>query len=53
MPDVARLHALSCADHVRAIAEKAGKRVEDDPRYAEFMRRAEALTDEAVTTEAE
>ncbi|MDB5658957.1 MAG: glycosyltransferase family 2 protein [Cypionkella sp.] len=53
MPDVARLHALSCADHVRAIAEKAGKRAEDDPRYVRFMQRAEALADEALTTAAE
>ena len=46
-PDVARLHALCCADHVQAIAEKAGKRAEDDPRYAAFLARAEALADQA------
>lgn len=39
-PDVARLHALCCADHVKAIAEKAGKRAEDDPRYAAFLAQA-------------
>ena len=47
LPDVARLHALCCADHVKAIAEKAGKRAEDDPRYAAFLAQAEALADQA------
>jgi len=37
---VARLHALCCADHVRAIAEKAGRRAEDDPRYTAFLAEA-------------
>ncbi len=40
LPEVARLHALCCADHVRAIAEKAGKRAEDDPRYVAFLAQA-------------
>lgn len=43
LPNVARLHALCCADHLRAIAETAGKAAEDDPRYLEFLRQAEAL----------
>lgn len=43
LPDVARLHALCCADHVKAIAEKSGKRAEDDPRYGEFLAQAAAL----------
>ena len=43
LPEVARLHALCCADHVRAIAEKAGKRAEDDPRYAAFLAQAAAF----------
>lgn len=42
-PDVARLHALCCADHVKAIAEKAGKRAEDDPRYLAFLAKAAQL----------
>lgn len=42
-PDVARLHALCCADHVRAIVEKAGGRVEDDPRYHAFLTEADRL----------
>ena len=40
LPGVARLHALCCADHIRAIVEKAGGRVEDDPRYAAFLEQA-------------
>lgn len=44
LPDVARLHALCCADHVKAIVEKAGGRAEDDPRYAAFLAQAERLT---------
>ena len=43
LPDVARLHALCCADHVRAIVEKAGGQAEDDPRYRDFLAQAEAL----------
>lgn len=43
VPDVARLHAQCCADHVKAIVEKAGGRAEDDVRYQEFIKRAEAL----------
>ena len=43
LPEVARLHALCCADHIKAIAEKADKRAEDDPRYAEFIAQAERL----------
>jgi hypothetical protein len=40
LPDVARLHALCCADHIQAICEKAGKRAEDDARYQAFMEQA-------------
>ncbi len=47
LSDVARLHALCCADHVKAIAEKAGKLAEDDPRYAAFLAQAKALADQA------
>ena len=43
LPDVARLHALCCADHVQAIVEKAGGRAGDDPRHRDFLARAEAL----------
>jgi len=43
LPDVARLHALCCADHVKAIVEKAGGRAEDDPRYAAFLQAAAAM----------
>jgi Glycosyl transferase family 2 len=43
LPDVARLHALCCADHVAAINKKAGKRGRADKRYAAFMAEAEAL----------
>lgn len=37
LPEVARLHALCCADHVKAIVQKAGGRAEADPRYQEFI----------------
>jgi hypothetical protein len=40
LPEVAHLHALCCADHLRAIVEKAGGRAEDDPRYQAFMAEA-------------
>ena len=40
LPDVARLHDLCCADHLRLIAAKAG-RTENDPRIAEFVARAD------------
>ena len=40
LPGVARLHHLCCADHVAAIALKAGRRPEDDPRHAAFLARA-------------
>ena len=43
LPDVARLHALCCADHIRAIVEKAGGRAEDDPRYQDFIEQAAKL----------
>ncbi len=43
LPGVARLHHLCCADHLRLIAEKAGRRVEDDPRHAEQLALAAAL----------
>jgi hypothetical protein len=51
LPDVARLHALCCADHVKAIAEKAGKKAEDDPRYARFLAQAEDLAAEIPSPE--
>lgn len=41
LPDVARLHHLCCADHLRLIAERAGRRVEDDPRHAAHLTLAE------------
>lgn len=34
LPDVTRLHHLCCADYVARLAQKAGKRPEDDPRHA-------------------
>ena len=37
LPDVARLHALCCADHLRLIAEKHDRPYQDDPRWQEFM----------------
>lgn len=37
LPDVARLHALCCADHLRLIAEKQDRQVEEDPRWQAFM----------------
>ena len=40
LPGVARLHNQCCADHVAAIAEKAGRRPQDDPRYAAFLAKA-------------
>jgi len=43
LPGVARLHHLCCADHLRLIAEKAGRRVEDDPRHAQQLALAAAL----------
>lgn len=43
LPGVARLHALCCADHLRLIAEKHGRRAEDDPRWHGYLARAEAL----------
>lgn len=45
LPGVARLHALCCADHLRLIAEKHGRRVEDDLRWHGFLAQAEALPD--------
>ena len=42
LPGVALLHYQCCADHVAAIAVKAGLRPEDDPRYAEFLAKAGA-----------
>lgn len=41
LPGVTRLHALCCADHVRLIREKAGKVVDADPRYGEFLAQAD------------
>ncbi len=40
LPDVARLHHLCCADHLRLIAEKAGRDVRQDPRHAAHLARA-------------
>lgn len=40
LPRVARLHDLCCADHLAQVAEKAGRRAQDDPRHAAFLRRA-------------
>ncbi|MBE0555412.1 MAG: glycosyltransferase family 2 protein [Rhodobacteraceae bacterium] len=42
LPGVARLHALCCADHVAAIAARAGRAAQDDPRWHDFNARAEA-----------
>ena len=41
LPEVARLHALCCADHIRAIVEKTGGCAEDDPRFRDFMSAAQ------------
>lgn len=41
LPDVARYHFLCCADHLRLIAEKAGKPSEADPRITRFLAQAE------------
>jgi hypothetical protein len=43
LPDVARLHLLCCADHLRLIAEKHGRRVEEDARWHDYIARAKAL----------
>lgn len=43
VPGVARLHALCCADHLRLIAEKHGRRIEEDPRWHAFLAQAEAV----------
>lgn len=43
LPGVARLHKLCCADHLRLIAEKHGRAVEDDPRWHAYLAQAEAL----------
>lgn len=40
LPGVARAHDLCCAAHVAAIALKAGRRAEEDPRHAAFLARA-------------
>lgn len=40
--NVARLHKLCCADHLRLIAEKHGRRVEDDARWHANLAEAEA-----------
>ena len=42
LPDVAALHYACCADHVALIAEKAGRRADDDPRYGAFLAAAAA-----------
>lgn len=41
IPDVARLHYLCCADHLRLIAEKHGRDIALDPRYQAFLDLAE------------
>jgi hypothetical protein len=43
LPGVARLHKLCCADHLRLIAEKHGRAVEEDQRWHDFLAEAEAL----------
>lgn len=43
LPDVARLHLLCCADHLRLIAEKHGRRVEEDARWHDYLARGKAL----------
>lgn len=42
LPGVRRLHKLCCADHLRLIAEKHGRRAEDDPRWHAYLAEAEA-----------
>jgi hypothetical protein len=37
LPDVARLHHLCCADYVVRLAQKAGIRPQDDPRWQHHM----------------
>lgn len=41
LPNVSRLHALCCADHLRLIAEKHGRPYKDDPRWQAFMSQAQ------------
>ena len=41
LPDVARLHQLCCADHIRLICEKAGTKPELDPRYQQHLEAAQ------------
>jgi hypothetical protein len=43
LPDVARLHLLCCADHLRLIAEKHGRQVEEDARWHDYIAGAKAL----------
>ncbi|MDR0807798.1 MAG: glycosyltransferase family 2 protein [Gemmobacter sp.] len=40
LPDVARQHHLCCADYAARLAEKAGRRPEDDPRWRHHMAQA-------------
>lgn len=42
LPDTRRLHHLCCVDYVRRLAEKAGRRAEDDPRLALHRAQADA-----------
>ena len=37
IPDVARLHYLCCADHLRLIAEKHGRDIALDPRHQAYL----------------
>jgi hypothetical protein len=41
IPNVAKLHSLCCADHLRLIAEKAGRSIDDDPRYQDYLEQSE------------
>ena len=42
LPGVARLHYLCCADHVAAIALKADRKPEGDPRHGQFLAKADS-----------
>lgn len=42
LPGVARLHHLGCADYIARINAKAGRAVEDDPRYHHHLALAAA-----------
>lgn len=42
LPGIRRLHHLCCADYVRRLALRAGRRAEDDPRLAHHLASADA-----------